>query len=180
MGTESTQWSIANWEWNRTNQSCTVHFTEVGPKQEKKKSPNASGLGRHHRNATVRQILARQTTQQRQTAICLSGFNWEKRARDHSTATGKTPRSCESCTAPCVRFPSGTALSAVRCSQQSRNSCTMQAASEWPESFLFRPRVIWGKKKNPLVFFCALQRQYFSGSKFKTQGLLGEARWTMY
>ena len=53
----------------------------------------------------------------------------------------------------------------------------MQAASEWLKSFLFRPCVIKKKKKTTnttpkLVFFCALQRQYFSGSKFKTHGLL--------
>lgn len=41
-----------------TNQSLTVHFTEVGPKQEKKKSLSASTLGRHHHNKIVKQILA--------------------------------------------------------------------------------------------------------------------------
>lgn len=40
------------------NQSLTVHFTEVGPKQEKEKSLSASTLGRHPRNEIVRQILA--------------------------------------------------------------------------------------------------------------------------
>lgn len=110
---------------------------------------------------------------QQQTAKCLSGLDQEKGPLC-SEDTGRNPRSCNSWAAS----PSGSALSAGPCSQQSRSSRTMQAASEWLKSFLFRPCVIKKKKKKTpkLVFFCALQRQYFSGSKFKTHGLIGEAR----
>lgn len=74
---------------------------------------------------------------QQQTAKCLLGLDQEKGPLC-SEDTGRNPRSCNSWAAS----PSGSALSAGPCSQQSRSSCTMQAASEWLKNFLFRPCVI--------------------------------------
>lgn len=121
---------------------CTFHGggTETG-KEKVPKCPTM--LGWHGCNKAVKQTLAGK--QQTTTTIKLQKAYQDltkKKGPSLSEDTGKNPRSCNSWIAPWAVFPSGTALSVRRCSQQSRNSYTMRAASEWSKSFLFRLHVI--------------------------------------
>lgn len=119
---------------------------------------------------------------QPQTAICLSGFEGKKGppASRGPWQGSQGPRLLNK--RPVLRFLQVPHCLPRRGSPQSQNSCTMQRPLNGPGAF--HSDLVWfflkKKKSTKLVFFCALQRQCFSGSEFKTHGLLGEARWTIY
>lgn len=167
-----------------TNQSLTVHFTEVGPKQEKKKSPSVSMLGRHGCNNIVKQTLA---GRQQPITNCkmLIGVWPRKRPPVFLRTLAKIPGP-----ATPGELPEQCFLQVLHCQQRdvlSSQGTAAQCKQPLNGARAFYSALVWYKrnkkthKKSPqLVFFCALQRQYFSGSKFKTHGLLGEAWQTMY
>lgn len=126
------------------DQSVSLYISRRWDRNRKRKSPQVSA---HWEDRVAIKLWNKcwlAGHDQQQTAKCLSGLDQEKGPLC-SEDTGRNPRSCDSWAV----FPSGSVLSAGPCSQQSRNSCTMQAASEWFKSFLFRPCVIKKKKQHP-------------------------------
>lgn len=128
-------------DYDQSKSRCTFHGggTETG----KEKVPKCQHIGEDRVAIKLWNKCWLAGHDQQQTTKRLSEMDQEKGPLC-SEDTGRNPRSCDSWAV----FPSGSVLSAGPCSQQSRSSCTMQAASEWFKSFLFRPCVI-KKKQHP-------------------------------